>query len=119
MLNLISSPIRFRSDRRSRGLARSAGFTVMELAVSMLVLVVVLLGMLSLFDFSNRLSHVQTNVADMQQALRIAQQDAVRRAVRSCGMAVGVELSTITCPAAGLPAFMVSEKEPGREELTW
>jgi Tfp pilus assembly protein FimT len=66
------------SHRRSRGFARAAGFTVMELAVSMLVLVVVLLGMLSLFDFSNRLSHVQTNVADMQQALRIAQQDAVR-----------------------------------------
>lgn len=77
------SPVRFSfscrsSHRRSRGFARAAGFTVMELAVSMLVLVVVLLGMLSLFDFSNRLSHVQTNVADMQQALRIAQQDAVR-----------------------------------------
>lgn len=68
----ISSPIRFRSLRSSRG------FTVVELSVSLLVLVVVLLGMLSLFDFSNRLSHVQTNVADMQQALRIAQQDAVR-----------------------------------------
>lgn len=77
------SPVRFSffcrsSRRRSRGLAHAAGFTVMELAVSMLVLVVVLLGMLSLFDFANRLSHVQTNVADMQQALRIAQQDAVR-----------------------------------------
>jgi type II secretory pathway pseudopilin PulG len=61
-----------------------AGFTVIELTVSMLVLVVVLLGMLSLFDFTNRLTSVQTNVADMQQSLRIAQQDVVRT-VRMAG----------------------------------
>jgi len=73
-----SISIRVRSQRRS------AGFTVIELTVSMLVLVVVLLGMLSLFDFTNRLTHVQTNVADMQQSLRIAQQD-VGRTVRMAG----------------------------------
>ena len=63
---------------------RAAGFTVVELTISMLVLTVVLLGMLSLFDFANRLSGVQTNVADMQQSLRIAQQDVVRT-VRMAG----------------------------------
>jgi len=63
---------------------RSAGFTLVELSVSLLVLVVVLLGMLSLFDFANRVSSVQTNVADMQQSLRIAQQDAIRT-VRMAG----------------------------------
>ncbi len=57
---------------------RAAGFTVVELAVSLLVMVVVMLGMLALFDFSNRLANVQTNVADMQQSQRIAQQDVVR-----------------------------------------
>lgn len=63
---------------------RAAGFTVVELAVSLLLMVVVMLGMLALFDFSNRLSHVQTNVADMQQSQRIAQQD-VMRTIRMLG----------------------------------
>ncbi len=57
---------------------RDAGFTMIELLVSLAVLVVVLLGVLELFDFSSRISRVQTNVTDMQQSLRIAQQDAIR-----------------------------------------
>ena len=57
---------------------RTAGFTVVELAVSLLVMVVVTLGMLALFDFSNRLSSVQTNVSEMQQSQRIAQQEVIR-----------------------------------------
>lgn len=64
--------------------SRAAGFTVIEMTVSLLVLTVVLLGMLSLFDFTNRLSNVQTNVADMQQSLRSAQQDVIRT-VRMAG----------------------------------
>lgn len=63
---------------------RAAGFTVIELTISMLVLTIVLLGMLSLFDFANRLSGVQTNVADMQQSLRVTQQDVIRT-VRMAG----------------------------------
>ena len=34
--------------------------------------------MLALFDFSNKLTRVQTNISDMQQSLRVAQTDAVR-----------------------------------------
>jgi type II secretory pathway pseudopilin PulG len=64
--------------------SRAAGFTVIEMTVSLLVLTIVLLGMLSLFDFANRLSSVQTNVSDMQQSLRIAQQDVIRT-VRMAG----------------------------------
>ncbi len=60
------------------------GFTVAELAVSLLVTIVLILGVLALFDFSNRLSRVQTNVADMQQSLRVSLQDAVRM-VRMAG----------------------------------
>ena len=60
------------------------GFTVAELAVSMLVTIVLILGVLALFDFSSRLSRVQTNVADMQQSLRVSLQDAVRM-VRMAG----------------------------------
>ena len=76
------------SPVRSR--RRSAGFTVIELTVSSLILVIVLLGMLSLFDFTNRVAHVQTNVADMQQSSRITQQDYLARCRRKLGDEVKV-----------------------------
>jgi hypothetical protein len=69
------------------------GFTVAELAVSMLVTIVLILGVLSLFDFSNRLARVQTNVADMQQSLRVSLQDSVRM-VRMAGRG-GLPLGSI------------------------
>lgn len=52
---------------------RQAGFTLIELAISLIVIVEVLLGVLMLFDFTNKLSHAQTNIADMQESLRVAQ----------------------------------------------
>lgn len=57
---------------------RQKGFTLVELAVSMFVTLSVLMGVLMLFDFSNKLSRVQTNVTDMQQSLRVAQYDMTR-----------------------------------------
>lgn len=61
--------------RRTR---REAGFTLMELVVTSILLTFVLVAALTLFDFNTRLSRVQTAVADMQQSLRIAQMDMVR-----------------------------------------
>ncbi len=58
--------------------ARQRGFTLIEVTVSLTVTIIVLLGVLALFDFSNKLSRVQTNISDMQQSLRVAQNDAVR-----------------------------------------
>ncbi|MEA2600860.1 MAG: type pilus assembly protein PilW [Acidobacteriota bacterium] len=60
------------------GAVRQRGFTLVELAVSLFVTVTVLLGVLALFDFSNKLARAQTNVADMQQSLRVAQADVMR-----------------------------------------
>jgi type II secretory pathway pseudopilin PulG len=57
---------------------RQRGFTLVEVAVSLLITIIILLGVLALFDFSNKLSRVQTNISDMQQSLRVAQTDAVR-----------------------------------------
>ena len=57
---------------------RQRGFTVAELMVSLFVTLTVLLAVLSLFDFTNKLSRAQTNIADMQQSLRVAQDDTVR-----------------------------------------
>lgn len=76
-----------RSQRSQRG------FTVAELAVSLLVTIVLILGVLALFDFSSRLSRVQTNVADMQQSLRVSLQDTVRM-VRMAGRG-GLPLGTV------------------------
>lgn len=56
------------------------GFTLVELLVALAVTVIVVLGILLLFDFNNKLTRVQTNVADMQQSERIAQYDMVRMA---------------------------------------
>jgi prepilin-type N-terminal cleavage/methylation domain-containing protein len=56
------------------------GFTLVELLVALAVTVIVVLGILMLFDFNNKLTRVQTNVADMQQSERIAQYDMVRMA---------------------------------------
>ena len=59
---------------------REAGFTLVELLVSLAVTSVLILGVLATFDFSARMNRVQLNVADMQQSLRIAQNEVVRLA---------------------------------------
>lgn len=68
-----------RCDRATRPSAQT-GFTLVELLVALAVTVVVVLGILLLFDFNNKLTRVQTNVADMQQSERVAQYDMVRMA---------------------------------------
>lgn len=68
--DLMTGPLR-------RG-SRQRGFTLIEVSVSLIVTIIVLLGVLALFDFSNKLTRVQTNVSDMQQSLRVAQNDSVR-----------------------------------------
>src|SRR5258708_37485296 len=57
---------------------RQAGFTLVELLVSLAVTIILLLGVLATFDLNARASKAQTNVADMQQSLRIAQDDVIR-----------------------------------------
>ena len=66
------------ADIPIRARARQSGFSLVEMAVSLFVTVSVILGVLMLFDFTNKLSKVQGNLADMQQSLRIAQHDVVR-----------------------------------------
>ena len=68
-----------RPDSRPPRLAlrRGRGFTLAELLVGLGIMVGVLLGVLALFDLSSKVAHVQTNVADMQQSLRIGQHQLV------------------------------------------
>src|SRR3990172_2039961 len=63
--------------RRSRR-PSEAGFSLLQLMVALLVLTQILVAVLVLFDSLNRTSRVQTQVADMQQSLRIAQYDVLR-----------------------------------------
>lgn len=57
---------------------RMAGFTMAELLVTLALFSIVVIGMLALFDMNSRIARVEGHVADMQQSLRIAQQDLVR-----------------------------------------
>jgi prepilin-type N-terminal cleavage/methylation domain-containing protein len=58
--------------------ARAAGFTLVELAVTMAILLIVMLGVLSLFDMASRVSRVQIDVAEMQQAQRAGHYEMAR-----------------------------------------
>lgn len=60
--------------------AAQAGFTLIEILVSLVVMVVVLVGLLALLEFNSRVAKAQINVADMQQSLRVVQADMVRMA---------------------------------------
>jgi len=68
------------SSQHERNAVRpgQGGFTLIELTVALGVTTIVMLGILALFDFNNKLTRIQTNVADMQQSMRIAQYDMVR-----------------------------------------
>jgi prepilin-type N-terminal cleavage/methylation domain-containing protein len=63
---------------RTRRVRADAGFTLVELLVSLAVTAVLILGVLATFDFSARKNRVQMHVADMQQSLRIAQNEVVK-----------------------------------------
>ncbi len=61
-----------------------AGYTLLEAIVGLGILLMVLFGVLTLFDFNNKLAKAQVNVAEMQQSLRVAQSGMVRN-VRMAG----------------------------------
>lgn len=55
-----------------------AGFSLVEVLLTLAVTVILFLGVLATLDVNSRVTRVQTHVADMQQSLRIAQNDMVR-----------------------------------------
>lgn len=65
-----------RTMRRHRA-AGNAGFTLIELLITVLLVVEILIIAGLLFDLHNKTARVQTNVADMQQSLRVAQREMV------------------------------------------
>ncbi len=61
-----------------RACRRAAGFTLLELLIAMAIMVLIMVGILDLFDRLNRLSRVQLNLTEMQQSLRVSQRELVR-----------------------------------------
>lgn len=64
-----------RPPRRSRS---EAGFSLTEMVITLGILVVVLLGVLALFDLNGRIARTQSHLADMQQSQRVAQQSILK-----------------------------------------
>lgn len=64
--------------RPGRGSRATAGFTIAEMLVTLVIFSVVVLGLLAMFDMNGRIARVEGRVTDMQQALRAGQQDVVR-----------------------------------------
>ncbi len=65
----------------SRGGANApgqAGFSLVELLVTVIILAEVLVGLLIIFDSSSRLARAQTHVAELQQSLRVGQAELTR-----------------------------------------
>ncbi|NJL26420.1 MAG: hypothetical protein HC897_00405 [Thermoanaerobaculia bacterium] len=56
---------------------RRSGFSLIEVLVATLILAEILIGVLILFDNSNRLARSQVNLAEIQQSLRVAQQELI------------------------------------------
>jgi hypothetical protein len=73
-----------RALRQDRLPAPQAGFTLFEVTLTLLVIVMVLGGVLALFDANSRLARGQTHLANMQQSLRVSQMDMMRN-VRMTG----------------------------------
>src|SRR5262245_12255444 len=55
-----------------------AGFTLAEMLVALAVTAILLIGVLFTFDFNSRVARAQSNVSDLQQSLRVAQDDMIR-----------------------------------------
>lgn len=62
---------------RRRAAARAGGFTLIELLITLLVVAEILIIAGLIFDLHNKTAKAQTQVADMQQSLRVAQREMV------------------------------------------
>ncbi|MGB6000302.1 MAG: prepilin-type N-terminal cleavage/methylation domain-containing protein [Thermoanaerobaculia bacterium] len=82
--------------------ARQGGFSLVELLVALAILVLILVGVLQLFDMHSRIARTQTNVADMQQSLRVSQNEMIKL-VRMAGRGM-------------LPAAHTTLTKPGADE---
>ena len=62
----------------------ASGYSLIELIVSLAITVIVLLGLFQIFEKNTEVARIQTQVSDMQQSLRVAQNE-MARLVRMAG----------------------------------
>jgi hypothetical protein len=104
------------ADRETSG--GQAGFSLVELLVTSLILVLVVLGLLAIFDFSNRVARSQTQIAGMQQVQRVAQDEMVRlvRMAGRGGIVLGSALTVRNDVPAGEP-ILVGSSAPSTPQV--
>ena len=105
----------FQADSQIK-VSRAAGFTLVEALVTLAVTALLVVGILGVFDFNNKVARVQTQVADMQQSLRVAQYEMVRY-IRMAGRGGvpadrAVELRDNVGEAGGQGTILAGEDEP-------
>ncbi|NHZ73543.1 MAG: hypothetical protein GWP16_03625 [Nitrospirae bacterium] len=57
---------------------RASGYSLIELIVSLAITIVVLLGLFQIFEKNTEVARIQTQISDMQQSLRVAQNEMIR-----------------------------------------
>lgn len=80
----------------------AAGFTLIELLVTLLVVAEILIIAGLMFDLHNKTARAQTQVADMQQSLRVSQREMVDM-IRMAGRGGLVANQPITTPGGAGP----------------
>lgn len=66
------------SPHRPTSSSRASGYSLIELIVSLGITIIVLLGLYQIFEKNTEVARIQTQVSDMQQSLRVAQNEMVR-----------------------------------------
>lgn len=92
---MIETSRRIRTNRRP---SAGAGFTLAEMLIALLVTSVVMAATLTVFQLHNQMARTQTQVAEMQQSLRIAQHDLVRTIRMSGRGGLRTSLPPVTAP---------------------
>lgn len=88
-------------SRRRRG---EAGFTLAELAVTLLVMTQLVIAAALVFDFQNRVAKVQGEASEMQQTTRVSQME-LARFIRQTGRG-GLVQNTPSLPQVNLGAAL-------------
>lgn len=89
---------------------RAEGYSLIELIVSLSITIIVLLGLFQIFEKNTEVARIQTQVSDMQQSLRVAQNEMTRM-IRMTGRG-GLQEMLDNSGTRLLPALSVQDNVP-------
>ena len=89
---------------------RAEGYSLIELIVSLSITIIVLLGLFQIFEKNTEVARIQTQVSDMQQSLRVAQNE-MTRLIRMTGRG-GLQAMLDNSGTRLLPALSVQDNVP-------